>query len=60
MEIMTRNELYLECDLLKGNINRMCVTDNFEELDKMELVAIERIRRIFDYNFKRLSEKESE
>lgn len=58
MEIMTRNELYQECDLLEGNITRMCVTDNFEELDKMELVARERIRRIFDYNFKRLSKEE--
>lgn len=55
---MTKQELYLECDLLQGNINRMCVTNNFDELDKMELVARDRIQKIFDYNFNRLTEME--
>lgn len=35
-------------DMLKGNINRMCVSDDIEELIKMYQVAILRIDKICD------------
>ena len=43
-------------DLLKGNINRMCVTDDIGELDSMALHARERIKIIQQINYKRLTE----
>ena len=45
-------------DLLRGNINRMCVTDSLSELDTMAHHAIERIKIIQNINYKRLTEKE--
>lgn len=43
-------------DLLKGNINRMCVTDDIGELDSMALHARKRIEIIQQINYKRLME----
>lgn len=57
---MTKDELYLVCDMLQGNINRMCVTDSIYELEKMELYARKRLGEIFIHNFNRLSENEDE
>ena len=37
----------MERDLLKGNINRMCVADNERECAMMYYYAIERINIIF-------------
>lgn len=55
---MTKQELYNECDLLTGNINRMCVTDSLEELDKMKEFAEKRIKKIYNYNLQRFNKKE--
>ena len=45
-------------DMLRGNINRMCVTDDLAELDTMALHAIERIRLIQKINYERLTEND--
>ena len=49
MRYLTEQERRLienECDMLKGNINRMCVTDNIEELYKQSDFARHRILKI--------------
>jgi hypothetical protein len=52
--IRNRNELLNEIDMLRGNINRMCVTDNKQELDKMLRYAKLRLDEIYDYNHYRV------
>lgn len=56
--IKTKDELYAEIDLLQGNINRICVTDNLIELYEMTIWAQKRIENIYDYNKIRLMIKE--
>lgn len=41
-----RQRIENECDMLKGNINRMCVTDSLEELYKQSDFARHRILKI--------------
>ena len=55
---MTQQELYNEVDMLEGNINRMCVTDDIKELCNMIEYARVRIERIYQYNKERLLGKE--
>ena len=43
-----------EIDMLKGNINRMCVTDDVGELNNMFEHAAERLSWLFDYNYERI------
>ena len=43
-----------EYDLLQGNMNRMCVTDNIEELERMVYFAMRRIHQLEDLNRERL------
>ena len=54
---MNRQELEIEIDMLRGNINRMCVTDDDAELTSMQQWAKKRIERIYLYNRQRLSEQ---
>lgn len=42
--------LNCECDMLNGNINRMCVCDTRKELDDMYKYAKARIDRIYVLN----------
>lgn len=49
-----RKELYNETDMLQGNINRMCVTDDVKELISMFKVVSKRIDKIFELNYERL------
>lgn len=42
------NKIHIECDMLKGNINRMCVSDDVDELINMYLYANHRIQTIFN------------
>lgn len=61
MRKQTKEDLrivYDEKDMLQGNINRMCVTDNMIELLRMKKFAIYRIERIYEVNYKRLTESE--
>jgi len=40
--------------MIKGNINRLEICDNFDELDDMYRWAIHRLRRIYEYNRARI------
>ena len=56
MSSLTQQELksiYTEEDMLKGNINRMCVTHDRKELEDMHEYAIKRIDRIYAINARR-------
>jgi hypothetical protein len=44
---MTHKELMNEADMLKGNINRMMVTDDNMELLTMYAFALERLSKIY-------------
>ena len=44
---MTDKELMNEADMLKGNINRMVVTDDKNELINMYSFALRRLEKIF-------------
>ena len=43
---MTHRELMIEADMLQGNINRMLVTKNPKELQKMHEIAEYRLQKI--------------
>lgn len=57
---MTRKELMNETDILKGNINRMMVTDDNEELLRMYAFALERLGKIYRHKAFELIEIERE
>lgn len=42
-------------DLLNENINRMCVTDDVEELKNMRKWPAYCVEKIFDFNYKKLN-----
>ena len=44
---MTHKELLNEADMLQGNINRIMVTNDKDELLKMYAFALERLGKIF-------------
>ena len=54
---MTQQELMNECDMLQGNINRMMVTDDHEELLTMFAYAHKRLGEIYWENKKRINLK---
>lgn len=61
MRAQTDNDLRIihnEKDMLEGNINRMCVTDDCSELLAMRDFAIRRIKHIYQVNYERLTGKE--
>ena len=51
-----RKDLMNECDMLQGNINRMMVTNNHEELLTMFAYAHKRLGEIYWGNKKRINE----
>lgn len=53
-------EVTNEKNMLDGNINRMCVTKDIEELENMFVFAEKRVQRIYQYNLNRLKINESE
>ena len=54
---MTRQQLMNECDMLQGNINRMMVTNDHEELLTMFAYAHKRLGDIYWQNKKRINLK---
>ena len=50
-------ELRTERDMIEGNMNRMCVTDDMDELYDSLAVAELRLKRIFFYNKRRIENK---
>ena len=53
-------KIYNEEDMLKGNINRMCIIDDFVELKSMYGWAIQRLQTIMQINAERLRSEENE
>ena len=49
-------DLMIECDMLQGNINRMMVTNDHEELLTMFAYAHKRLGEIYWKNKKRINE----
>ena len=52
-----RKDLMIECNMLQGNINRMMVTNDHEELLTMFAYAHKRLGEIYWKNKKRINEK---
>lgn len=52
-----RQDLMNECDMLQGNINRMMVTDDHEELLTMFVYAHHKLDNIYWQNKKRINLK---
>lgn len=52
---MVNVDLENEIRMLQGSINRMCITDDVEELEIMKEWAIKRIDAIHSFNLERLS-----
>ena len=42
-------------DFINEHINRMCVTDDIEELKNMKKWSVYCVEKIFDFNYKRLN-----
>lgn len=57
---MNRKELLNERDRLEGNMNRMFITSDLEELLSMYTFAKCRLEQIFNGNYMRLKEEERE
>lgn len=57
---MTHKELMNEADMLKGNINRMMVTDDKNELINMYSFALRRLEKIYKERVYMLCEVEME
>lgn len=57
---MTNKELMSEADMLEGNINRMMVTDDRDELINIYIFALKRLEKIYRERFYVLCEIESE
>lgn len=52
---MNEREAHEEYEMLRGNINRMFLTDDVAELVKMYEFAQKRIERIYDYHVTRFN-----
>lgn len=54
---MTEQEFEQEKDMLYGNINRMCVSDDAKEILNMYNFACKRLERIYHYNYDRIHDQ---
>ncbi len=54
MLIKSHQEMQNEIDMLRGNINRMCVADSIQEVFAQYEWARKRLEDIFNYNISRL------
>ena len=52
------DQIYNSENMLKGCINRMCVTDDIVEFSRMYNSAISHLSNIFKVNYNRLTETE--
>ncbi len=59
MNRLKRLEANFEKDLLQGNINRMFITDNIEELNDRFIFALKNLEKIYTYNHTKLLNKTS-
>ena len=51
---MSRDELRIEIDMLQGNINRMMISDDAEEINEMYCAAKRRLAVIHTENTERV------
>ena len=51
---MNLTDVHDEYDMLIGELNRMFVTDDAEELDRMHKFALHRLYRLYEYHYNRL------
>ena len=54
MTIRNREEMLGEVDMLRGNINRICVSDDVEEISQMYHYALTRLEELKKYNLRRV------
>lgn len=57
MIIKNREEMLGEVDMLRGNINRICVSNDVEEISKMYHFALMRLEEIMKYSVRRVVER---
>ena len=57
MIIRNREEMLGEIDMLRGNINRICVSNDVEEISQMYHYALTRLEEIMKYNVRRVVER---
>lgn len=57
MIIRNREEMLGEVDMLRGNINRICVSNNIEEISQMYHYALTRLEEVMKYNVRRVVER---
>ncbi len=57
---MSHKELMNECDMLKGNINRMMVTKDTKELKEMFVFAGMRLQKIYKARVAELDKAEED
>lgn len=55
---MLNSEIRNEYDMLRGNINRMFICDDINELDDMLRFAKIRIERLYKYHHERIINKQ--
>lgn len=55
-----RKEVINLADMIKGEINRMCVTDDLAELDNMAFYAMKNIERLQSIRYEQMQSKRKE
>lgn len=50
-KINNRKELINMCDMLQGNLNRICVSNNIHEIDEQYDYARKRLAAIYAYRY---------
>ena len=55
MTIKNQQQLRNEINMLDGNVSRMCLTDDKNELNSMFEWALHRISEIYNYNLDRIT-----
>ena len=57
---MQSQEVLLIADTIEGEINRICVTDNLEELDTMVLYVLKNIKKLQSIRYKDIKAERAE
>jgi len=55
MTIKNQQQLRNETNMLDGNVSRMCLTDDKNELNSMFEWALHRLNEIYKYNLDRIA-----
>ena len=52
--IKNRQELYFNIDMLEGQVNRISVTRDIEELNKLYDFALKNLKAMYDFRLKEM------